>query len=91
VEVALDPLVKLTLVGLTLDVRPVPVGEILVVNETVPVNPTLAIVIVLAVELPAKIVTLGGEADIVKSELVTVKVTLVLWDRLPLVPVIVIV
>src|SRR4029077_5059912 len=57
------------------------------VNETVPVNPlTAATVIVEVAETPA--LTAAGEvAEIVKS--VTVKVAVVEWDRVPLVPVIV--
>ena len=57
------------------------------VSETVPVKPLRAVrVIVEVAEMPA--LTAAGEvADVVKS--VTVKVALVEWDRVPLVPIIV--
>jgi len=57
------------------------------VRETVPVNPlTAATVIVDVADVPT-VTAAGDVADIVKS--VTVKVAVVLWESVPLVPVIV--
>ena len=56
-------------------------------RETVPVNPlTAATVIVDVADVPT-VTAAGDVADIVKS--VTVKVAVVLWESVPLVPVIV--
>jgi len=57
------------------------------VRETVPVNPlTAATVIVDVADVPT-VTAAGDVAEIVKS--VTVKVAVVLWESVPLVPVIV--
>ncbi len=74
VEVALEPGVRLTLVGLTATVRPVAVGETAADRATLPVNPRLPMVIVEVAELPARTVAVVGLAVTVKSE-VTVRVT----------------
>ncbi len=56
-------------------------------RETVPVNPlTAATVIVDVADVPT-VTAAGDVAEIVKS--VTVKVAVVLWESVPLVPVIV--
>ncbi len=85
-EVALDPAVRLTLVGLTATDRPVAVGETDAASETVPVNPMLPTVIVDVVEPPARTVAVVGLAVTVKSE-VTVTVTVAECVVVPLVPV----
>ena len=74
VEVAEEPGVRLTLVGLGVAARPVAVGEIEVVRDTLPVNPRLPTVIVDVAEPPARKVAVVGLAVTVKSE-VTVSVT----------------
>jgi hypothetical protein len=74
VEVALEPEVRLTLVGLTATVRPVAVGDTAADSETVPVNPILPTVMVEVAELPARTVAEVGLAVTVKSD-VTVNVT----------------
>ena len=74
VDVALEPGVRLTLVGLTATVRPVAVGETVADRLTLPVNPRLAAVIVDVAEPPGVVLILVGLAARVKS-LVTVSVT----------------
>ena len=90
VDVALEPGVRLTLVGLTATVRPVAVGDTDADSDTLPVNPRLAAVIVEVAEPPGVVLILVGLALRVKS-LVTVRVTVALWVVVPLVPVTVIV
>jgi len=62
VEVALEPGVRLTLVGARLAVRPVAAGEIAALNATEPVKPKLLAVIVEVVPLPAWTVAVVGLA-----------------------------
>jgi hypothetical protein len=82
--------VRVTLVGLRAQVRPVE-GEIVSVNATVPVNPFVAETAI--VEVPATpmvTVTLVGLATSVKLGAgFTVKATVAECDKLPLAPVIV--
>ncbi len=86
-EVALDPGVRLTLVGARVAVSPVAAGETAAVKPTLPVNPRLPAVTVEVAELPAtKLAGLAAEAVTVKSA-VTVTVTVAVCDRAPLVPV----
>jgi hypothetical protein len=67
----------------------VTVHEVLfVVNVTVPVNPFCGVtVIVLVPAWLTTTVTLVGLADTTNVATPTLNVTVVLWDRLPLVPV----
>ncbi len=60
VEVALEPEVRLTLVGLMAVVRPVAVGAADALRATVPVKPVLVTVHVDVPELPATRLTAGG-------------------------------
>jgi hypothetical protein len=61
-------------------------GETEEVRVTVPVNPFVAVTVMVDVPVvPARTVTLVGLAAIVKSW--TVNVTVAVWVRLPLVPV----
>jgi hypothetical protein len=73
-EVALDPGVRLTLVGLRVAVRPVALGEIAADRLTDPVSPRLLTVMVEVAEPPARTDAVVGLAVTVKSE-VTVSVT----------------
>jgi len=74
-----------TLAGVSVHDRPV-VGETAAVRLTTPANPlTGATVIVEVPAVPTVVVTAVGLAVIVKSW--TMKVTVALWLRLPLVPV----
>jgi hypothetical protein len=91
VEVAVPPEASVTLVGLIVVVRPVAVGDAAALRFTVPANPELVTVHVDVAELPAR--KLAGVAAAHKTEksAPTVTVTAAVWDRAPLVPVIVIV
>ncbi len=86
VDVALEPGVRLTLVGARVAVSPVAAGETAAVKPTLPVNPRLPAVTVEVAELPATTVAVVGLAETVKSA-VTVTVTVAVCDRAPLVPV----
>ena len=77
VVVALEPGVRLTLVGLTATVRPVAVGETEAVSVTVPVNPELVTVQVEVVELPATTDAVLGEHVRLMDAPPTVSVTVV--------------
>ena len=57
------------------------------VRATVPVNPLMAVTVMVEVAETPALTAAGEVAAIVKS--VTVNVAVVLWDRVPLVPVIV--
>jgi len=75
VEVALEPGVRLTLVGARVAVRPVAGGETAAVKATLPVNPRLPTVTVEVAEFPAtKLAGMAAEPATVKSA-VTVIVT----------------
>ncbi len=75
VEVAVEPGVRLTLVGAKVNVIPVAAGETVADSATLPVNPLLLRVIVEAAEPPAvKLTGVAAPAAIVKSA-VTVRVT----------------
>ena len=86
VEIRVDPGDRAT-VGLLIDIEsPGAVGEENPVTLTVPVSPRLVKVTVKVVEPPAtKLVGEGVLATIVKSA-VTVTLTVVLCDTVPLVP-----
>jgi uncharacterized secreted protein with C-terminal beta-propeller domain len=72
-----------TVLGLTVAVSP---DGAVVVNVTVPLNPPTAVMVIVDVpEPPCVMVMLDGLALIVKSD--TLKVTVVLRDSAPLVPV----
>ena len=72
-------------VGLTVAVNP---PDTLADNETVPLNPFKAETVILEVPCcPLRTLMLLGDAEIVKSGLVTVIVTVTLCVREPLVPV----
>lgn len=73
--------------GVNVQVRPV-AGDTVAVRVTVPVNPpTRATVIVDVPAAPARMVTLVGLAVMAKSCTPAVKVTVVVWDSVPLAPV----
>lgn len=77
--------------GVNVHVRPV-AGEMLVVSVTVPVNPLSGVIVIVEVAaVPTFALTLVGLAEIMKSGTTTLTVTVVECDRLPLVPVTVIV
>jgi hypothetical protein len=63
VEVAVEPGVRLTLVGLNAVVMPVPAGDTVADNATLPVNPRLLAVIVEVAEPPGVMLPLAGPAD----------------------------
>ncbi len=88
VEVAVEPAVRLTLVGLMVVVMPAAVGEMAAVRDTVPVNPELDVVHVAVAEPPGrKLAGLAGPQLTVKVAPPTVRVTVALWLVVPLVPV----
>jgi hypothetical protein len=76
---------RVTLVGVSVQVRPV-AGATVAVRLTVPVNPSTAVTVIVEVPaVPALIITLVGLAATVKS--LTVKATVAEWDKVLLVPV----
>jgi hypothetical protein len=84
VEVCVAP--RVTLVGLRVQVRPA--RETDEVRLTVPVNPFTGATVIVEVPIaPARIVTAVGLAVIWKSGTATLKVTVAVWDSVPLVPV----
>jgi hypothetical protein len=76
VEVAVEPGVRLTLVGVIVAVMPVAVGEMVAVRASVPVNPELVIVHVEVAEPPGrKLAGLAGPQLTAKVPAATVNVT----------------
>jgi len=91
VDVPVEPGVRLILVGANVKVMPVAAGDTVADRATLPVKPRLDAVIVDVAELPAvKLAGVATPAVIVKFA-VTVRVTVAVWLRAPLVPVTVIV
>jgi hypothetical protein len=74
-----------TLVGVRVHERPV-AGETVWARLTTPTNPLTAVTVIVEVPaVPTVVLTAVGLAVTVKS--CTMKLTVALWDRLPLVPV----
>jgi hypothetical protein len=81
-----DPGVRVTLLGVSEQVRPAD-GEVEELRFTVPGNAlTEETVIVEVTAEPELVITLVGLAMIVKSGTLMLKVTVVVWERVPLVP-----
>ena len=65
-----------------------PLGRPLTLRATGPVNPLFGVMVIeYEVPLPGFTLRLDGEVEMEKSGVFTIKVTMVEWTRVPLVPV----
>ena len=87
VLVAVDPGVRLTLVGANVNVIPVAAGATVAESATLPVNPRLLTVMVEVADWPAvKLAGVAAPAVTLKSA-VTTRVTVAVCEVVPLAPV----